>query len=169
MKSSILISFLFCSLFLAAQDNANQFDSRVPATYYSFSFKLIKETPGFSPPVVARAFGYMGLALYESVVNGMTGYTSTVGKLYGFTDITLPDAGAEYHWPTAANNAMGMILDSLFRTMTQANRDSLAFIRNQFNTLFQVGVTPQVYADSKAFGEAIAKDVFDYSRTDGGH
>jgi hypothetical protein len=169
MKLSLLASFLFCSVLLAAQDNANQFDSRVPGTYYTFSFKLIKETPGFTPPVVARAFGFMGLTLYESVVNGMPGYTSTAGKLYGFNDVTLPEAGAEYHWPTVANNAMGMILDSLFRTMTQVNRDSLAFLRNQFNTLFQVGVSPQVYADSKALGEAIAKDVFDYSRTDGGH
>ncbi len=169
MKSILLVSLLFLCSFLTAQSDANTYDSSVPNHYYDFSLKLVKETPGFTPPVVARAYGFIGLALYEAVAPGIPTHTSTQGIMYELTDVTLPDQGAEYHWPTVANNAMATILDSLFRTMTQVNKDSLATIRTNYNTLFQAQVSTQVFNDSKAFGEAIALDIFDYSRLDGGH
>ena len=43
----------------------------VPLAYYNLSFTLSKRTGGITPPVQARIFAYMGLALYESVVEGM--------------------------------------------------------------------------------------------------
>lgn len=43
----------------------------VPLAYYNLSFSLSKRTAGITPPVQARIFAYMGLALYESVVGGM--------------------------------------------------------------------------------------------------
>jgi len=169
MKTLLLVSFLFLSTFLAAQSYAKTYDSSVPNHYYNFSLKLVKETPGFSPPVVARAFGFMGLTLYEAVVQGIPTHISTQGIMYELMNVTLPDPGADYHWPTVANNALATILDSLFRTMTQVNKDSLASIRNDYNSLFQAQVSAQVFNDSKAFGEAVALDIFEYSRIDGGH
>src|SRR4051812_28585388 len=50
------------------------FDPGVPLAYYQLSLRFSKLTGGFTPPVQARAFGYMGLALYESVVGGMPGH-----------------------------------------------------------------------------------------------
>ena len=38
----------------------------VPLAYYNLSFTLSKRTGGITPPVQARIFAYMGLALYES-------------------------------------------------------------------------------------------------------
>jgi len=169
MKSLLLVSFLFLSTFLAAQSDANAYGNRVPNHYYDFSLKLVMETPGFTPPVVARAFGFMGLTLYEAIVPGIPTHTSTQVIMYELKDVTLPDQGAEYHWPIVANNALATILDSLFRTMTQANKDSLASIRNYYNNLFQVQLSSKVFNDSKAFGEAVALDIFEYSRIDGGH
>ena len=50
---------------------AADYDAAVPIAYYQLSLDFTKHTAGFTPPVQARAFGYMGLALYESVVAGM--------------------------------------------------------------------------------------------------
>ena len=86
MKSLLLLSFLLISLATNAQNLARFHDSDVPNHYFDFSLKLVKETPGFSPPVAARAFGYMGLALYESVVEGMPEYKSLDGLVYQFTN-----------------------------------------------------------------------------------
>lgn len=169
MKSTLLFISLFLSSLLTAQSDANAYDATVPRHYFDFSLKLVKETPGFTPPVAARAFGYMGLSLYESVVPGIPGYKSMDGILYELAGVTLPDAGAEYHWPTVANNALALMLDSLFRTAIPANKDSLQQIKTYYNTLFEAQLTAQVFNDSKAFGEAIATDIFDYSRTDGGY
>jgi hypothetical protein len=151
-----------------AQD-VSTYDSQVPNTYFDFSLKLVKETAGFSPPVAARAFGYMGLTLYEAMVPGMPEYQTTEGIMYELHDVTDITPNLDYHWPTVANHAMGLIIDSLFRTMTPANKLKLDSIRNLYNSTFLLTVPPDVYLDSKAFGEAIATDILDYSREDGGH
>lgn len=169
MRSCILLSLVFLSLSVYGQSDANAYNADVPVHYFDFSLKLVKETPGFSPPVAARAFGFMGLALYESVVPGIPTHKSMDGILYELAGMTLPEQGVDYHWPTVANNAMALIVDSLFRTASPANKDSLLYIKTFYNDLFASQVNAQVFNDSKAFGEAIATDVFDYSRTDGGH
>ncbi|MEO5906614.1 MAG: phosphatase PAP2 family protein, partial [Saprospiraceae bacterium] len=168
MKSLLLLSLFLITTGLFSQ-NANTFDSKVPNDYYDFSLKLVKQTPGFTPPVAARAFGYTGLALYESIVPGILTHTSTQGIIYGLTDVTLPDAGADYHWPTVANNALATILDSLFRIMTPENKFSLDSIRSAYNVEFENFLSPEDFFDSRSYGEAIARDIFEYSRTDGGH
>lgn len=170
MKTSLLFLLLLTSFQYAnAQADASDHDASVPIHYFDFSLELVKETPGFSPPVVARAFGYMGLTLYEAVVPGIPTHASTEGIIYGLQEVTDADPEADYHWPTVANNAMALILDSLFRTATPANKDSLAFIRNFYNELFAYQLPSQVYEDSRLFGEAIGRDILDYSRTDGAH
>ena len=168
MRTLLLSLALVISFGVFAQD-AKYYDSDVADHYFDYSLKLVKETMGFSPPVAARAFGYMGLTLYEAVVPGIPSQLSTKGVLYEFNTVTAPDPNADYHWPTVANNAMAMIVDSLFRTMTAANRDSLYKVRDHYNNTYQGQISIDAYDDSKAFGEAIAIDVLNYSRTDGGH
>src|SRR5450432_345924 len=61
---------------LQPADNAlvravHTYGSEVPVAYYDLSFTLSKRTGGITPPVQARIFAYMGLALYESLVAGM--------------------------------------------------------------------------------------------------
>ena len=169
MKNSLLLLLLFYSYVAHSQSLANHHDATVSNHCFGFSLKLVKETAGFTPPVAARAFGYMGLALYEAVVPGIPGHISTQGRLFELDYVTPPIPGTEYHWPTVANNALSGIMDSLFRTMTDDNRDSLYAIRDLYNSIFEFELSPQVFQDSKTFGESIAKDILDYSRLDGGH
>lgn len=169
MKTILLSFFLFSTTFLPAQTDANTYDASVPNHYFDYSLKLVKETAGYSPPVAARAFGYMGLTLYEAVVPGIATHNSMDGVLHGLNGVTDPVPGNEYHWPTVANNALALVLDTLFRTATAVNKDSLLNIKVHYNLLFSSQVNPQVFLDSKELGEAIAADIINYSRTDGGH
>lgn len=75
--------------------------------YVALSLKISKETPGFTPPVAARAFGYLGLVLYEASVHGMKGYRSLQGLLNQFPagSVPAPEAGKEYHWGICASAA----------------------------------------------------------------
>lgn len=169
MKSMLLFCLMLFSNYVSGQQDANTYSSEVANRYFEFSLKLVKETPGFSPPVASRAFGYMGLALYEGVVTGMPAYVSMSGRLYQMPAITLPDPDAEYHWPTVANNALAIITDSLFSNATPSNKDSLHTIRDNYNAEFAYQLSPDVFNDSKSFGEAIAHDIFNFSKTDGGY
>ena len=58
---------------LAQAKPASAYSSGVVYDWYYLDFQLIQQTPGFSPPVAARARGYLGLALYEAVGPGMPG------------------------------------------------------------------------------------------------
>src|SRR5450631_1150830 len=53
-----------------------RYGAEVPVAYYDLSFTLSKRTGGITPPVQARIFAYMGLALYESLVAGMPRHRS---------------------------------------------------------------------------------------------
>src|SRR5689334_4810804 len=77
---------------------ADDYDAGVPVAYYQLSLVFSKRTGGFTPPVQARAFGYMGLALYEAVVPGMPDHRSIARQLNGVGP--MPDArGIPYNWP----------------------------------------------------------------------
>lgn len=168
MKQSLLLFFATCFFFSHAQ-NADQYDATVANHYFEFTLKLTKEEAGFTPPVASRAFGYTGLALYEAIVPGIPSMNSTVGAIPGFTNLTSPDANANYHWPVVANNTLAAIIDSLWGNATQVNKDSLHAIRDHYNSIFQSQISAQDFEDSKSFGEAIANDIFEFSKTDGGH
>jgi|TARA_R110000737_G_scaffold347664_1_gene379688 hypothetical protein len=148
---------------------ANTYSAEVPNKYFDFTLKLTKETPGFTPPVASRAFGYTGLALYEAIVNGMPNNISFVNKLPQFQSVTPISSGAVYHWPTVANNVLAVIIDSLWANASQANKAILHAYKNSYNVIFQSQVSASVYADSKLYGENIANDIFLYSKNDGGH
>lgn len=166
-----LLAFL-CSALLVGTSNAqltNTYSADVPNAYFGFALTLTQQTAGFTPPVASRAFGYTGLALYEATVQGIPSKVSLVNKLPQFQSITAPMPGATYHWPTVANNALAMVIDSLWANASLANKNALLAMKNSYNTLFQAQVSATVFSDSKAYGESIANDIFQYSKTDGGH
>lgn len=171
MKRTLLC--LFCSAVLsgahAQQPTADNYSSKMVRDYYGLSLHLVKSTTGFTPPVASRAFGYMGLALYESTVDGLPGMTSLSGKLYWYTLPAPLQQHGELHWPTVANNAMAAIMDSLFSNCSAQNRDSIYWLRDSYNLAFEGTLPGAVYAESRDHGNAIAAHVLAYSKTDGGH
>jgi len=100
---SAVLLFHACKKDEDNRPGAADFDSQVANDFMDLSIKITKETAGFSPPVAARAYGYLGLALYESVVPGMPDYNSLQGSVNGLTAGTLTEAEeAEYHWGAVA-------------------------------------------------------------------
>src|SRR4051812_17211469 len=62
--------------------NPERYGSYVIDTWYKLMLQLTIQTPGHTPPVAARNFGYTGVALYESLVDGMhPGHSSLAGQL----------------------------------------------------------------------------------------
>ena len=53
-----------------------------------------------------RILAYSGIALYESVVNGMPAYQSLNGQLTDFPTMPSTEPGKAYHWAAAANAAL---------------------------------------------------------------
>lgn len=72
-------------------DPVARYDAEIPIAYYDLSLDFTKTTAGFTPPVQSRAYGYMGLALYEALVGGMPRHRSIARQLNGVGE--LPSAG----------------------------------------------------------------------------
>jgi hypothetical protein len=88
--------------------SASQFKSAVPLAWFKLQLKLVKESPGFSPPVASRAFGYSGVTLYEAVVPGIPAHQSLASQLNGLTRLPQCDSTNEHHWPAVANAVLSL-------------------------------------------------------------
>lgn len=166
-KPTLVLASLLLAPALSAQ-TADLHPSEVPNAYFKYGYTLCPNTPGMTPPVSSRAHGYMGLALYESVVDGIPGMSSLEGDLPELGALPATDPDSAYHWPTCANYALCRMVDSLFFNANSANLNDVHAIRDGFDAQF-AGEPSDVLARSRAFGEAIAEAVLDMARTDGRH
>lgn len=139
----------------------------VATAWFDYALTLIQHTAGFSPPVASRALGYAGVTLYEALVPGMPGYRSLAGQLNALTPL-LPPNDVACHWPTVANTALAAILRSLFPTAPPADASVGSALEAAFAAQFRASVPPGRYRRSVVQGLAVAEQIFEWSRSDGG-
>lgn len=174
IKPLLLISLL--AFFTQCQKDessvANQtetLDGKLAIDYMEFIRDMVKQTPGFTPPVASRAFGYAGLTLYESVVHGISGYQSLSGQINGLTSLPRPTSGDAYHWGQVANAAMGQVIARYFPSIPEGLQPRLALIAATYKTEYSKNISVAVSDRSTAFGIQLADSLYQYSQTDGGH
>lgn len=149
---------------------AADFDAAVPAAYYQLSLDFSKRTAGFTPPVQARAFGYMGIALYEAVVGGMPDHRSIASQLNGIGSLP-QSSGVPYNWALVANAAMAEVMRGLWGDKTNHAADNIAALdalETQLASQYSAGVPPGIAKLSSEFGREVGAAVFATSRDDGG-
>ena len=93
----------------------------VPAKWYDLAIKLSRTTPNQSPgPITSRTFGYMGLALYESVVPGIPADQSIQSQLNGMPALPQVVCGEKYFYPSCANAALANMVHHMFGNTSPA-------------------------------------------------
>jgi hypothetical protein len=97
-------------LLVRRRPGPSAFSAEVPAAWFDLALDLVRTTPGFSPPVAARAFAYAGIALREAVT----------------------PRGLAYHWPSAANGALATIFRLLMPTTPEWNFDAIARLERRY-------------------------------------
>jgi len=146
-----------------------QHSAEAPLAWFNLQLKFVQETPGFSPPVAARAFGYAGVTLYETVVPGMAAYQSLVGQLNGLTELPRIANGLKYHWPTVANSALAAITRLLFANASEANKAAIEALDLRFSNQFKATLAAEVFQRSTSHGRVIAQAIYTWSLSDRGH
>jgi PAP2 superfamily len=145
------------------------YNAKVANDWFDMLRTLTSKTAGFTPPVASRAFGYAGIALYETVVPGMPRYESLAGQLTQMPAMTTPEANKEYNWAIAANYAMGYIARNFYATMPADQLKAVQDLEEATLTSIASTTSQEVIDRSKAWGVFIAQSVFEWSKTDGGH
>ncbi|HET6745472.1 MAG TPA: vanadium-dependent haloperoxidase [Candidatus Limnocylindria bacterium] len=143
--------------------SAMQYDAAVPTAWFGLVQRLVMRTPGYSPPVASRAFGCLGVGLYESLVPGMPDYVSLAGTLHDLPAI--PRSAGTYHWPSVANATLASMTRNLFPTAPEALRAEI----DQLEAQMAGNVAPGILRRSVEAGRAAAGAVDAWSRSDGGH
>jgi PAP2 superfamily len=149
--------------------SAATLDATVATVWFEHFRTLTKKTPGFTPPVAARAFGYAGVTLYETIAPSTTNYLSLQGQLSGLKGLPTAEGGKEYHWGIAANAAMAEVARSFYPNAPSRQVMQVDSIENIMKTNFSKDIAKEVAERSITHGKAMAKAIFEWSKADGGH
>ena len=149
---------------------ADSFGAEVATKWADLNLKLIKGTPGFTPPVASRALAYSGVTLYEAVVPGIPNRQSMAGQLSSLTVLPRIEVDVEYNWAISANAAQASITKNLFITTSLANKNTIDSLETALNSTYKTAdVSMEVFDRSVKFGQSIATSIFEWSKSDGGH
>lgn len=156
---------------LAVNKTAETFDGLLTHHWMNTFRTLTKKSAGFTPPVAARAFGYAGLTLYETVVYGMPNNQSLQNQLSTGLKINAPDTTLEYNWAVAANAAMAETARLYYANMPESQQIAVAQLEEAtYNNIREAGsLSGTTLVRSKAWGVYVAQTIFEWSKTDGGH
>ena len=141
----------------------------VPAKWYALAVQLSRTTPNQNvAPITARAFGYMGIAFYESVVPGLPKYQSIQKQLNGLSELPKINCGDLYFYPATANAALANMVHHMFGNASTSQNFTIDSLENSFNTTFGSIIPTNVLDRSSAFGRSISNAVYSWSVSDGG-
>src|SRR6478672_1657055 len=151
-----------------AQNGANRFDSYVAQSWYNLMMKLIVETPGHTPPIVARSFGYTGVTLYEAIAGEMANHHSLVGQLNGLNSVPERKYGNSYFAPLSANAALARIIKDLFLNSSVDNLGRIDSLESAIVKSYNGKISQEIIMRSRDYGHAVADAIYNWSRTEGG-
>jgi len=112
----------------------------------------------------------MGLAMYESIVQGDDTHKSLSGQLTGLTLPTI-EAGKKYRWAICLNAAQDTLLKLLYPYPANSHR----YVHSKIDSLSDAimeecskGIEKEIVDRSVNFGKSIAMAIYNWSVTDGG-
>ena len=146
-----------------------EFASDVVVSWVNLQLQMEKSPlpPGTAGQGTDRCQAYCGIALYESVVNGMPAYRSLAGQLTDFPAMPMAAPGKAYHWGAAANAALAEMNRRLFPATASANITAMATLENNWQTTYAGQTDDVTLQRSIAFGKEVAIRVFNWAATDG--
>jgi len=136
-------------------------------TWYKLVLELVRHTATYSPPVAARAFGYLGVAAYEALASA-GGATSLAGQISGLTALPARPAGS-HDDSLVLHAVMSEAVATFFGNTGPTGQRAIAAMRDKLGAKLHDGVAEDVAARSAAYGLAVARHIEAYSASDGGH
>lgn len=167
-RISTLLSLLFI-MACSTKEQSKISDKEVALEWANMTLFITRYTPSNSPTFASRAFGYIGLALYEAIVPGFSEYTSMNGQLNGLDQLPIVDDLKEYNWVLALNAGQSEILKKIYVQTSEENIQKIDSLEHVIFTQFQDGLDKKTVSRSVEFGRSVAQTIFEWSKTDGGH
>lgn len=145
-------------------------DASAAVAWADVSRYVIRYSPNNSPTYSSRSLAYLGLTMYECVRPADTTCRSMAGQIKGLTALPQPQPGQTYHWPVVLSAGQSFLLYKLYVHSTRPVLERVDSLHMALIRQAQAGgVTEVVINRSLIHGWAVARAVFEWSTTDGGH
>ncbi|GAA5222169.1 vanadium-dependent haloperoxidase [Membranihabitans marinus] len=173
MKTLLPILLLF--LWVSCEKDELVYETSLPASNYSHKIPMLwnqmyleieRYCPGYKPPVSARNNAYINLIVYEAIVEGSGSKYKSLSSYYPNIDIDRPKPSLEYNWEVVANAAYSRAFEMFFPTAPAEQQFQMLAIGHQLDAELRQDTDPDVYARSKAHGEAVANVIYQWSIED---
>lgn len=162
---ALIVQFTSCT----TKEQPKLSEKEVALEWANMTLFITRYTPSNSPTFASRAFGYTGLTMYETTVQGFPDYKSMGGQLNGFDQLPIADASKEYNWVLALNAGQSEILKNIYVQTSEENIQKIDSLEQVIYDQFTADVDQQTAKRSVAFGKKVAQIIFEWSKTDGGH
>ncbi|HZV69139.1 MAG TPA: vanadium-dependent haloperoxidase [Saprospiraceae bacterium] len=153
---------------LACLRNTRQVDDEVSIALNWNQFILDAElnTEGYRGPVASRAYGYIGLAAYESALPGLEGNYQSLVTLY--PGIKLPVAPVREHFNLSAsiNACYAAMLGKLFMSAPEPVKNRRGKLLDQWKIKILEMTDTMSYRLSSEFGTGVAEAIYRWSASD---
>ena len=179
-KYAVLI-FLGISILSFRKKSEQKFfpDKSLPASAYSsdvldkwmaMQMKLMSTTiASFNGPFV-RIYSYSGIVAYEAIRPGIEKRSSSYfspAYYNGLPALSEIDPNKKYHWPSSLNAALSFINHAMFFSTSMENKRAMDSLELVLKTSFYGEADSATIECSEAFGKKIAKQIFEWSESDG--
>lgn len=151
------------------KEQAKLSDKDVAMEWANMTLFITRYTPSNSPTFASRAFGYIGLTMYESIVPGFEESNSMNGQLKGLESLPKIDPSKDYNWALSLNAGQSEILKKIYVQTSDENIQKIDSLEQVVFNQFQQGIDNETVLRSVAFGKSVANTIFEWSKTDGGH
>ena len=131
------------------------------------TIQLIYRLPSNTPTYCSRALGYLGLTMYESIVQGSKTHQSVAKQLNNLTTLPQIESGKRYNWELSLNAGQATMLKKLY-AFSDAQKTRIDSLAAALEKQYAVSETADVIDRSKKFGESIAESIYLWSTVDGG-
>lgn len=183
MKKQLLLAAFLIALFSACNKDPEEIlpdpipdpveltiSPEVALKWNTMTLYVIKNSPSNSPTYASRALGYIGLTMYESVVNGSIIFKSITSDLNGLGATPKPEVGQEMDWEIALNAGQSEILKSLYAHAPEELSAKVDSLYASIIDLKKAASVSQATIDaSDLYGKLIARQIFEWSKLDNGH
>lgn len=155
-------------LWVSGQPFFGSLASQSPATvaneWFALARKLV-QSQKMSPPEAARAYGYLGVALYEAVVKGLPAQRSLAGQLNGWQGAPGFELGKAYDWPLVANGALAGVAHNLLGRGANAV-SAVEALKQRLLAQFTAGVPSEIVQRSALAGASVGDAILQWAAAD---
>ncbi|MBK9318990.1 MAG: vanadium-dependent haloperoxidase [Bacteroidetes bacterium] len=153
----------------SASPDASNYSNAVATKWNDMELALIQSTPGFVPPVAARALAYTHLSAYEAISPGIAANRSVDDVMHYDYELPENDPEQRYNWALVANGAYFQSVRAFY-----ANADG--HYQSRVDSLYQAlkneigkSESQEVISRSDSYGAEVADAIYNWSVIDKGH